>query len=137
MRQLTSLKKALIALLGFISLALAAAGTLLPLLPTTPFLLLAAGCFMRSSDRLYRWLMSRRWVGTYIRNYREYKALTSFAKLVILIVLWVTITTSILAVSTTWVRLLLVLVALAVSVHILCLKTMAGNGQAHPTHDRD
>jgi len=47
----------------------------LPLLPTTPFLLLAAACFIRSSDRFYQWLIHNKWFGSYIQDYREHRAL--------------------------------------------------------------
>ena len=56
-------------------MALGIAGIFLPLLPTTPFLLLAAACYVRSSPRLYRWLMNHRWTGEYIRDYREKRGL--------------------------------------------------------------
>ncbi len=65
---------------GVASLGLGALGVVLPLLPTTPFLLLAAACFFQSSDRLYDWLMRHRWFGPYIRNHREHRAITLGAK---------------------------------------------------------
>ena len=61
---------------GVAAVVVGAVGVVVPLLPTTPFLLLAAACFMRSSDRLYRWLTRNRLLGDYIRNYREHRAMT-------------------------------------------------------------
>ena len=56
---------------GTLCVALAVLGLFLPVLPTTPLLLLAAVCYARSSERFYHWLMTNRWFGAYIRNYRE------------------------------------------------------------------
>ncbi|NQU27807.1 MAG: DUF454 family protein, partial [Candidatus Marinimicrobia bacterium] len=79
-----TLRKGLLILIGILLVVLATVGIFLPLLPTTPFLLLAAACFFRSSDRLYRWLITHKWFGLYIKNYREHKAITKGAKVVIL-----------------------------------------------------
>jgi uncharacterized protein len=65
--------RALLLAVGTISLALGAIGIFLPILPTTPFLLLSAACYMRSSERMHKWLLSKRWFGAYIRNYQEAK----------------------------------------------------------------
>ena len=64
-------KKWTLILVGSLSIGLAFLGIFLPLLPTTPFLLLAAACYLRSSDRFYHWLIYHKWFGNYIRNYRE------------------------------------------------------------------
>jgi len=57
--------------LGFLFLGLAFVGVFLPLLPTTPFVLLAAACFAKSSERWYRWLLSNRTFGPIIKNWQE------------------------------------------------------------------
>ena len=62
---------ALISLVGIISLILGSIGIVLPVLPTTPFLLLSAACFAKSSKRFYNWLMNNRILGTFIKNYKE------------------------------------------------------------------
>ena len=69
------LKNHLLIALGFISLALAVVGVFIPLLPTTPFLLLSAGLFFRGSQKLYHWLTAHKIFGEYIRNFREHKAI--------------------------------------------------------------
>ena len=61
----------LLMVLGSVALALGVAGIFLPLLPTTPFLLLAAALYFRSSPQLYEWLLSHKHLGPYIRNFRE------------------------------------------------------------------
>jgi len=106
---------------GILALGLAVIGIFIPVLPTTPFLLLAAGCFMRSSDRLYIWLIHHQWFGEYIRHYREHGAITLQAKVVALMLLWAVIgVTIIFAVA----RGLLVIVAVSVTLHLLHLKTL-------------
>ncbi|MCW2307322.1 YbaN family protein [Rhodobium gokarnense] len=67
--------------LGFLSLALGAAGAVLPLLPTTPFLLLAAFSFARSSERFHDWLVNHRYFGPPIRDWRESGAISPRAKI--------------------------------------------------------
>ena len=120
-----SLRKGLFISAGVLLVGLATAGIFLPLLPTTPFLLLAAACFIRSSDRLYRWLVTHKWFGPYIRNYREHKAITRRAKVVILLLLWGTLGyTAIGVISVLVVRVLLVLVGVGVTRHVLSLKTL-------------
>jgi len=111
--------------IGIISVGLGTAGIFLPLLPTTPFLLLAAACFIRSSDRLYQWLFHNRWFGSYIRNYQENRALPLRAKVIGLILLWTTMTYSVFILLHHWaLQALLLLIAAAVTVHLLRLKTI-------------
>ena len=62
-------------ILGTVSLALGIIGIFLPLLPTTPFLLLTAALYFRGSPRLYQWLLNHKCLGPYIRSFRENKAI--------------------------------------------------------------
>ena len=120
-----SLRKWLLICAGFLCVGLAAIGVFLPVLPTTPFLLLAAACFVRSSDRFYQWLINHRLFGRYIRYYREYKAITGGAKAFTLILLWAVIGYTVFAViDSLLLRALLVLIAVGVTIHILTLKTL-------------
>ena len=110
---------------GVLCVGLAAAGILLPVLPTTPFLLLAAACFGRSSARFYQWLISLRLFGPYIRNYREHGAISRRAKTLTLLVLWASIGyTTIFALHSLALRILLLLVAGGVTIHVLSLRTL-------------
>ena len=119
------LRKGLLISLGVLSVGLAMVGVFLPLLPTTPFLLLAAACFIRSSDRLYRWLITHRWLGPYIKNYREHRAITRRAKVVTLLLLWGTLGyAAVGVVSALAVRVLLLVIGVGVTLHVLRLKTL-------------
>jgi uncharacterized membrane protein YbaN (DUF454 family) len=116
---------------GTICVALGAIGIVLPILPTTPFLLAAAACYYKSSPRMHRWLLNNKWFGEYIRNYTEGRGLTLKTKITALTVLWATI-----AISTVFllnrllpaqlvlpIQLIMIAVAIAVSAHILRLPT--------------
>ena len=119
------MRKWLLVSAGLFLVGIAVVGIVVPLLPTTPFLLLAAACFVRSSDRLYKWLITHRWLGPYIRNYREHRAISMRAKIVTLTLLWGTIGYTALGVLSSWVlRFLLLLVAVGVTVHVLSMKTL-------------
>jgi uncharacterized membrane protein YbaN (DUF454 family) len=110
---------------GVLSVGLGVLGIFVPLLPTTPFLLLAAGCFVRSSPRLYAWLLNHKWFGSYIRHYREYKAIPLRAKITVLVLLWATIGYGAIAVARAWwLRALLVAIAVGVTEHKMRLRTL-------------
>ena len=120
-----SLRKWVLVSVGVVALGLGIIGVFVPLLPTTPFLLLAAACFMRSSERLYHWLIGHKWLGGYIKHYRENRAITLRAKVVVLITLWAVIGYSALGVvSSWWLRALLMIIALGVTIHLLRLRTL-------------
>lgn len=76
----TLLMRPLWTVLGLSALCLGFAGLVLPLLPTTPFMLLAAACFAKSSPRLHDWLVTHRLFGPAIRDWREYRAISRRAK---------------------------------------------------------
>jgi len=115
--------RAFLVVCGFIAVGLGIVGIILPLLPTTPFLLLASFCFIRSSDRFYHWLLNNRLLGTYIRDYVEKKAIKRNVKWATLVILWGTILLSISMVGfTLWRTLLLLTIAIGVTVHIVLLR---------------
>ncbi len=96
----------------------------LPLLPTTVFLLLAAYCYARSSPRLYEWLLTNRYFGEYIRNYREGRGMPLRHKVLTLVLLWGVIGFSVVAVARSWwLRLFLLAVAVGVTTYLARLKT--------------
>ena len=119
-------RRTLLVAAGFICVALAVAGIVLPLLPTTPFLLLAAACFARSSPQLDDWVHHNRLFGPYLSAYRRGHGIPLRAKVSIVTLLWLSVALSaIFAIpDRLWtVRLLMVLIGLLVSIHVLRLKT--------------
>jgi uncharacterized membrane protein YbaN (DUF454 family) len=111
--------------LGGVSLGLGILGIFLPVLPTTPFLLLTATLWMRGSPRLHGRLMASKHLGPYIRNFREQRAIPLRAKMVSVAMLWAAILASaFLAVGVWWLRMVLFAVAAAVTWHILSFKTL-------------
>ncbi|MDH8701474.1 uncharacterized membrane protein YbaN (DUF454 family) [Dysgonomonadaceae bacterium PH5-43] len=111
-------------ILGSISLVLGIIGIFLPLLPTTPFLLLTAYCYFRSSPEAYNWLLKHKHLGPYIINYREHKIIPLKIKIIAISVLWLSIINSIIfIVDKTWLDILLLLIAIGVSIHILSFKS--------------
>lgn len=113
---------------GTLCVGFGIAGIFLPLLPTTPFLLLAAALYVRSSPRLYARLLANRLLGGYIRNFREHRAIPLRAKICSLALMWATMLYCIfgLFAGRAWVQLLLLAVAIGVSGHILSYATLRG-----------
>ena len=112
-------------ILGVIFLSLGVIGVFLPILPTTPFLLLTSFCFLRSSKRLYNWLINHKVFGEYIRNFREYKAIPVRIKVISISMLWITILSSAyFFVPYNAVKVLLIITAIAVTIHILSFKNL-------------
>lgn len=109
---------------GMICVGLGAIGIVLPGLPTTPFLLLAAYCFARSSEHFHGWLLSHPWFGSYVRNFEEGRGMTRRAKAATLLVMWLSFgTTIILFVPVVWGQVGMFLLATAVSAYIARLPT--------------
>ncbi|MGH8855558.1 MAG: YbaN family protein [Telluria sp.] len=73
---------------GALAVLLGILGIFLPLLPTTPFLLLASWCFARGSERLHGWLLSHRVFGEYLRNFEAGRGITLNAKIFATVLLW-------------------------------------------------
>jgi len=111
--------------LGFFFVGLGILGAFLPLLPTTPFLLLAGACFARSSEKFYNWLLNHKIFGNYIRNYREHRAITLRGKVVSLSVMWLVMGyTALFAISEVLVSIIVILIGIGVTKYILSLKTI-------------
>lgn len=118
--------KILLIILGSISFALAVAGIFLPLLPTTPLLLLAAALWIRSSDSLYNWLINHRVFGEYIQNFQKHRAIPLRVKIYAVSLVLITIGYCIFAVvdEHLWAQILMALLATAICWHILSYKTL-------------
>jgi uncharacterized membrane protein YbaN (DUF454 family) len=121
-----ALKRHLLIALGTLCLAIGIVGIFTPILPTTPFLLLAAYCYLRSSERFHRWLMNNRVFGGYIRSYTEGRGIPLRLKLFTITLLWVTIGISIWLVSNMIVTAILLVVAVGVSLHIAFIRQRKG-----------
>jgi len=120
--------KILLIVIGTLLVGLGFIGIFLPFLPTTPFLLLAAVCYSRSSDRLYSWLLSNRWFGQYIRDWREGRGIPLKIKILSVSLLILTIAYSVVSVVPSSAgKILLILVASGVSAHIISLPTKEGD----------
>ena len=116
---LYKLVRQLLILGGTISVVIGIIGIFVPVLPTTPFLLLAAACYIRSSERFYHWLINNRLFGAYIRNYIEGRGMPLRIKIFTIALLWVTIGLSaFLGTQNLVVRMVLLLVAIGVTIHI-------------------
>ncbi|MGE8546868.1 YbaN family protein [Alcaligenes sp. Marseille-Q7550] len=116
---------------GFVCVALAVAGAVLPLLPTTPFVLLAGWCFARSSPRFHLWLLEHRWLGPYLRNWQDGRGLTRQAKRRALALLWLSLALSAwLAEQAGWLRLLLLIPGAGATWYLLRCKTLEAGGPA-------
>lgn len=110
--------------IGWLSVALGVLGIFLPLLPTTPFLLLAAACFMRSSKRFYLWLVEHPRLGPWIRDYLAGEGIPRKAKIYVIGLMWLSIGISCALVPLIWARLFMLTSAVLVSLYILKQKTL-------------
>jgi uncharacterized membrane protein YbaN (DUF454 family) len=120
------IKRGLFFLLGTIFLILGGVGVLLPILPTTPFLLLSAACYYKSSRHMHNWMFHNRWFGGYIRNYSEGKGISLNAKLFTISLLWALILYSTFIVVNNWVvQLALLTIAIGVTIHLIKLPTLS------------
>lgn len=121
------LRRALLLVAGSVSLAIGIVGIVVPVLPTTPFLILAAVCYGRSSERCYRWLVTNRVFGRYLDDYLHGRGISWRVKAGTLVFLWGVITlTAVLFVQALWIRVLLFVIAAGVTVHIVTLKGRGG-----------
>lgn len=117
--------KIFLTILGLISLGLGVLGAFLPVLPTTPFLLLSAALFLRSNKDLYQWLMNHPRLGTYISNFMEHKAIPLRVKIVAITTLWLTLLYCAIFVAGHWAfRMFFIAIAVGVTIHILSYKTL-------------
>lgn len=117
-------KKILLIVAGTFFIGIGIIGIFIPILPTTPFILIAATLYARSSQKFYKWIINNKVFGRYIKNYREGKGIPLIIKISTIALLWITIGCSALfAVEILFIRIIMVLIALGVTVHIACIKT--------------
>ncbi|MGH2607532.1 MAG: YbaN family protein [Tepidiformaceae bacterium] len=114
----------LLLLAGGVLVAVGAVGIFVPLLPTTIFLILAAGCFGRSSPGAYRWLTTNRLFGPVLKNYQEGGGATMRTKVGSVVFLWAGLGLAAWLVGIAWVALVLAAIGIAVTVHLVRLRTV-------------
>jgi len=121
----SKIKKGLFVVAGTISLGLGLVGIVLPVLPTTPFLLVSAACYYKGSERLHRWMLDNRLFGDYLRNYKEGKGIQPRTKIFTLILLWSVISFSALfMLNNVIIQIILFATAIGVSIHIIALPNL-------------
>lgn len=117
--------KWILTIIGLLALGLGILGIFLPVLPTTPLLLLAAALFLRSNRGLYDWLLNHPRLGPYIRNFLEHKAIPLKIKVLSVTLVWITLLNCAIFVADHWAfRLFFIVLAAAITVHILSYKTL-------------
>lgn len=110
---------------GTVFLIFGGVGVFLPILPTTPFLLLSAACYYKSSKRMHHWMLNNRWFGNYLKNYAEGKGISLRAKIFTISLLWLLIIYSVFfAVNDMIAQLILLSIAFGVTIHLIKLPTL-------------
>lgn len=119
------MKQKLFIVAGSLFLAFGVVGIFVPVLPTTPFLLLSAWFWLRSSRRLYDWLLSHKYLGKYIRDYMQERKIPLRVKVYTLILMWASMLLCIFYFLSgrLCLQLLLGAVAVGVTIHVLKLRS--------------
>jgi uncharacterized protein len=121
---LSTVVKVILNIIGSISLVLAVLGLFLPLLPATPFLLLASACYLRGSERLYRRLMNNKLLGAYIRNIQQRRGIPLRGKIIAVVVLWLSLLFSIYRIDFFPLQLMLCFIGVTSTAFILRMKIL-------------
>lgn len=116
------MKKVILLIIGIIALILGTLGIFLPVLPTTPFILLSAGCFSVSSPRMARMLRKSKYFGSYIENYENKTGIPRKVKFKSILYLWVGLLISMWLIQKLVIILVLLGIGIGVTLHILALK---------------
>ncbi|MDR1896027.1 MAG: YbaN family protein [Prevotellaceae bacterium] len=112
-------------ILGTLFLALGVLGIFLPLLPTTPFLLLTVACYTKGSKTLLNRLLNNKYLGKYIVEYQRNRGIRKSIKIYVLSLLWTSISLSVVFFAEAlWLKILLICVAVGVTIHISTFKTL-------------
>ena len=118
------MKKKIFLIIGILSVILGTAGIFLPLLPTTPFLLLAAFSFEKSSDKFYTLLINNKYFGKYLSDYKEKKGMTLKNKLIAITVLTLGMAKGFLSMNNKFGKITLLIIFFSVIYHIIKINTL-------------
>ena len=116
--------KIILNIIAFTCVGLASLGMFLPVLPTTPFLLLASWLFLKANSSWRDWLLNHKVFGPYIQNFLIHRAIPLRAKIASISTLWATILLSVYIVNPIWLKILLIFIAICVTIHLLSFKTL-------------
>ena len=117
-------KRALYVIAGHVLLVVGILGIILPVLPGTPFLLLASGCYLRGSPRLHAWLHGHRLLGPYLRAFQEGQGLPARVKAIAIATLWIGISVTIYMTQHDLIAIFLAVIALGVTIYLLRMPTL-------------
>ena len=119
------MKKNILLASGHISLLFGITGIFVPVLPTTPFLLISAVCYMKGSGRMYNWLVNHKILGAFLKQYFEYRAVSRRTKIVSITFLWTGILISIVFfIESVLIRIIVAAVAVGVTIHIIKIRNL-------------
>lgn len=110
-------------IIGILALVLGIVGIFLPLLPTTPFLLLAAACFARSSERMHGWLINHSLFGPFLRDWEAGRGIPARAKVIALLMMWSSMGYAMWRFDKPWLQAVLLITGASVSIYLLRLPT--------------
>ncbi len=130
------MKKKLLILCGGLMVAIGAAGIILPVLPTTPFLLLAAACFSGTSEKAYRFLLKSPLLGPYIHHYRTGQGVSVRTKVQAVTMLWVLLALGTIIMEKTWAYIAFPIIGAGVTCHLLLMKTARQEKSSASGHER-
>jgi uncharacterized protein len=117
--------KVLLISLGTLSIILGVIGIVVPLLPTTPLILLGAACYIKSSEKLYQHLIKNKWLGGYIQDFREKNGISRKNKIISLTMMWFSICWTLIFIDTSFLKgSILIIIAVTVSAYILSFDTL-------------
>ena len=111
--------KLLLNIIGCLAVLLGILGIFLPLLPTTPFLLLASACFVRGSPRLHAWLLGNKVFGKYLSDFEQGRGIPRRAKITIIVLMWASLAYSMLRLQRTGLTVLLLCIGVGVTIYLL------------------
>jgi len=128
-------KKNIFKLLGIIFMVIGSIGLFLPILPTTPFVLVSAYFFYNSSPKLFMYLISNKYFGLSLYIYIKYRSIELRAKLISLIFLWTSGSISMYFITISSVKIMMIIIFIIVTIHILSFPTLSNKDKRTATAD--